>query len=121
MFDQQPPTLTQPEEARVEVVLSQTRTVVWLMAGEFGEEPDVAAILASLVSRPAWQARAACRGVGTAAFFPERGAGRPVQTLAYCERCPVRSECLAVSREVPGTVGVWAGTIQLGRRGMRAG
>ncbi len=86
-----------------------------------GDVPDVAAILAQLINRPAWHFEAACRGAGPAQFFPERGTRRPDAALAYCEDCTVRSECLAVELELAATTGVWDGTTGFERRGLRRG
>jgi len=56
-----------------------------------GDVPD----LFDVLGRPAWQAFAACRGVGTAAFFPT-GRGDPcTEARAICAGCEVRTECLA--------------------------
>ena len=86
-----------------------------------GDVPDVAALLAELVNRPAWHAEAACRGVDPALFFPERGERRPVAALAYCAECPVTAPCLASALELASTVGVWGNTTGLERRGLRHG
>jgi WhiB family redox-sensing transcriptional regulator len=80
---------------------------------------DVEVLLAQLVSRPEWHRRAACRGVGPDLFFPARSDGRPVQGLAYCERCPVRQECLTSAQELASTSGVWGGTTGRQRREIR--
>jgi WhiB family redox-sensing transcriptional regulator len=113
----QPPILTELEAAREGVALEQRRSVEWLMAPE---APELQSLL-DLFNRPAWHNQANCRGADPNLFFPEWGDARPVEALAYCARCPVTSECLAASTEVPGTVGVWASTMQRGRRGMRRG
>ena len=42
--------------------------LAWLMKPNAGA--SVGEILAELVNRPVWHADAACRGVGTATFFP---------------------------------------------------
>ena len=55
--------------------------------------------------RPSWMADAACRGVGTDAFFPGRGESTRA-ARAYCQRCAVVDECseyAAANHEV----GVW--------------
>lgn len=62
--------------------------------------------------RPAWHARAACRGVGTAVFFTARGESvEPAK--AYCDRCPVTNECLA---SADNGFGVWGATTVRERR-----
>lgn len=57
--------------------------------------------------RPEWQARAACRGLGTAQFFPSKG-GYAKFTLGLCERCEVAYECLGFGLETD-SVGLWGG------------
>jgi len=63
-----------------------------------------------LFQRPAWQARAACRGMDPAIFFPERRAGNGWscgEAKAVCATCPVTAECgEAGARE---WYGVWGG------------
>ena len=83
------------------------------------DPPDVGILLARLVNRPAWHRQAACRGAGPDLFFPERGSHRPVEALAYCEECSVRSQCLASAFEVASTVGLWGGMTGRGRQGLR--
>ena len=62
------------------------------------------------ITRPAWHAQAACRGVGTEAFFVE-GRGRANHTRKqavelYCSQCPVVAECREAGRhEAYGTWG----------------
>lgn len=76
---------------------------------------DVVAVLTSL-ARPAWHADAACRGMGPAMFFPERGA--PVAPAkAVCAGCPVAGPCAEAGR---GEVGIWGGTTAKGRRLIRS-
>ena len=42
-----------------------------------------------------WQDQAACAGAPTEIFFPDRGGASEVaKALTYCNRCPVRAECL---------------------------
>jgi hypothetical protein len=64
------------------------------------------------VDRPTWHARAACRGVGPAQFFPPRG--NPVRrvrsAVAVCERCGVAWECLSYGLD-NDCVGVWGGLV----------
>jgi hypothetical protein len=50
------------------------------------------------LDRPAWQAQAACRGIGPEAFFApridRRDRWRPEpEVIALCERCTVRHDC----------------------------
>ena len=100
---------------------TEAALLAWLMAPEAGDALDVAVILAELVHRPEWHREAACRGADPALFFPERGVHRPDAALAYCARCAVRSECLAVSLELSRTPGVWGGTTAMERRTTRRG
>lgn len=58
--------------------------------------------------RPAWWARAACRGQGPEQWFPERG-DRPDHAKAVCARCPVRAECLDAAVANREAAGVWGG------------
>lgn len=91
--------------------------MLWLMAPE---TPSVDELVAQLISRPAWHRRAACRGMGTDAFFPNRGESSAA-AVAVCEGCEVRSECLDAALERADTHGVWAGTSARGRRVLRRG
>jgi len=91
----------------------------WLISGD---PSDPYIWLASLTRRPEWHARAACRGAGTSAFFPSRGAnaGTQARARAVCSTCPVTEECLAYALAAPDTVGIWAGITGSERRPMRA-
>jgi WhiB family redox-sensing transcriptional regulator len=75
-------------------------------------------LLAALgYERPAWQADAACRGMGPDRFFPERGASsRPA--LDVCSTCPVMNECREFGLEE--RAGTWGGTTGNDRRRIRA-
>jgi hypothetical protein len=84
-----------------------------------GDLPDIADLVALLVTRPAWHAEAACRGRGTAAWFPAKGhtaeAGRALRS-----GCPVASECHAYALDYGEELrGVWAGTTHQERRRLR--
>jgi len=62
--------------------------------------------------RPAWHARAACRGM-TDVMFPVGDVGHPpdiAAATAVCDRCPVRRECETAGRSE--THGVWGGRRQ---------
>jgi WhiB family redox-sensing transcriptional regulator len=72
---------------------------------------------ASMFQRPAWQAEAACRGMGTALFFRDRGESTD-EAKAVCARCPVQIECLSYSLDGDDR-GIWSGTSERGRRAMR--
>jgi hypothetical protein len=68
-----------------------------LMADVHGEGLDAAhGLLRSLLARPAWHERAACRGVGTDVFYVERG-GSTDPAKALCDGCTVWAECLAAA------------------------
>jgi hypothetical protein len=58
------------------------------------EIPDV------FFRRPAWHAQAACRGMGTAMFFPGRTDDLD-DARAVCARCNVKADCLAAALEDP--------------------
>jgi WhiB family redox-sensing transcriptional regulator len=90
----------------------------WLISGE---QSDPFLWLAELTRRPEWHAEAACRGSGTSAFFPTRGAnaGTMARTRDTCSRCPVRPECLAFALADPDVTGTWAGTTGSERRQLR--
>ncbi len=64
--------------------------------------------LLDLIQRPAWMARAACRGTDVRLFFPAPGAS-PQPARELCEGCPVAQPCLdyALEHEVDGW---WAAT-----------
>jgi WhiB family transcriptional regulator, redox-sensing transcriptional regulator len=76
--------------------------VEWLMSPQAAE-------LEELVRRPAWQARAACRGTSLDVFFPEKK-GDYAQAKAMCAECPVCQECLVAAIADPGIAGCWGGT-----------
>ena len=66
------------------------------------ELPDLAAGILG-AGRPAWHARAACRGKGPAVFFAA-STGTAVEVCAGCE---VRPECAEAGEDEPE--GVWGG------------
>lgn len=114
----QTPTLTEPEEIRVKAALSQGRTVEWLMVAD--ETPDFEALFESILQRPAWHQRAACRGMGAEGFFPIRGEVMKFrQARVVCEGCEVRSECLGAALDTNERTGVWGGTSDRERRALR--
>lgn len=73
--------------------------------------------------RPAWHARAACRGM-TDVMFPVGDVGKGRDTASatpLCARCPVRSECADYGANEPD--GVWGGQyvgVRASRRGPRS-
>jgi WhiB family transcriptional regulator, redox-sensing transcriptional regulator len=71
-----------------------------------------------LLARPEWHRRAACRGVGADAFYPERY--RDLQPArAMCEACPVRAQCAEAG--VDDEHGVWGGVTPGERSRARTG
>ena len=66
-------------------------------------------LIAALMARPAWQARARCRGYGPEAFFDD-----PERAAATCAGCPVRSECAKAG--MSERFGVWGGLSERERR-----
>lgn len=66
-----------------------------------------------LLERPEWHQRAACRGVGTDTFFPERGES-VAPAKALCARCEVREPCAEAGEEQ--LHGIWAGVSARSRR-----
>lgn len=74
-----------------------------------------------------WMGRAACRGMDTRIFFPERGDWRALERAkAVCAGCPVTEECFAYA--VTGMMGggafvrdgVWGGRSGRQLRGSKA-
>lgn len=58
----------------------------------------------------AWRARAACRGVGPAIFYPERGDMASFDAAkGFCASCPVTEECWEASLAQDPRWGVWGG------------
>jgi WhiB family transcriptional regulator, redox-sensing transcriptional regulator len=78
---------------------------------------DVPSLADLVPARPPWMARAACRGVASATFFPSRGEATD-EARAYCAGCPVAGPCLSYA-VAEGLEGVWAGTSKAERRAMR--
>jgi WhiB family redox-sensing transcriptional regulator len=63
-----------------------------------------------------WRLAAACRGLDTKLFFPERGEDQ-YEAKIVCANCPVRAECLAAG--INEKTGVWGGTSERERRALR--
>lgn len=61
-----------------------------------------------------WTDRAACQGMPTAQFFPEKpglkGAEQKRTAMQLCARCPVRDQCRRTALAGMERAGVWAGT-----------
>lgn len=64
--------------------------------------------ISALLRRPAWQARAACRGADPATFFLDKG-GDPRPAKALCAACEVSAECLSYAAETGAEGGIWGG------------
>lgn len=82
-------------------------------------------VIASDRPTEAWKTRAACRGMDVNLFYPRRGES-VVAAVAVCNRCPVRSECLAYALEPPNDealnifrFGIWGGKSERARRRLR--
>lgn len=57
-----------------------------------------------------WTEQAACVGLPTEWFFPERGGAAAVgQAKAICHGCPVVGECLAFAFATATEDGIWGG------------
>lgn len=88
----------------------------WLTLND--ELEEVLAGLEQLLTRPAWQADAACREHPEIDFFPLNGDdARPAQRV--CSTCLVRDDCLAFATHDNSLNGVWGGTTEQ-LRGARA-
>jgi WhiB family redox-sensing transcriptional regulator len=83
-------------------------------------DPDAVNVLDEVTHRPEWHARAACAGQSVDIFFPGTG-GSVVAAKALCSSCPVRQECLSAALADPGTLGIWGGVSERGRRELRRG
>ncbi len=69
-----------------------------------------------------WVEDAACKGMDTNIFFPERGDkdGNIAKARATCKKCPVRQDCLdrALEFEIDN-FGIFGGYTATQRRGIR--
>lgn len=63
------------------------------------------------IDRPEWVEQAACYGIGTDLFFPDRpDAKKSIEKAKrICDGCTVRADCLAYAIET-NSPGIWAGT-----------
>ena len=69
-----------------------------------------------------WREHAACRGMDTRIFFPERGDNRREIALARqaCSGCPVKQQCLDVALSFPeDDFGIFGGYTSTERRSVR--
>ncbi|ALL79995.1 hypothetical protein AD006_32625 (plasmid) [Pseudonocardia sp. EC080610-09] len=65
-----------------------------------------------------WRDRGLCAQTDPEAFFPEKGGStRPAKRT--CDRCEVRSDCLAYALEHDERFGIWGGKSERERRQIR--
>ena len=69
----------------------------------------------ALTRRPAWHARASCRGMGPERWYPERGQSTDA-AMKICLTCPVRPDCLAFGVVHSPQIGIWGGASARTRR-----
>ena len=63
-----------------------------------------------MITAPRWMDEAACAGLPTDWFFPDRGgAGLAARAKAVCAGCPGRQECLGYARATGTLDGIWGG------------
>ena len=80
----------------------------------------VPAVYEHNTDRPGWFGRRACTPDQMHLFFPALGEDvRPAK--AICAGCPVRAECLNYALDNGIHNGIWGGTSELQRRGLRRG
>jgi len=78
-------------------------------------------VAAGMTVQP-WRDKAACRGMETNLFFPERGDNTAIkQAIEVCYGCEVRLECLAFAMQflVSELPGIWGGKSHRQRRRLR--
>lgn len=66
-----------------------------------------------------WRAKAACKGMDTSIFFPERGENKKVKKAKeVCSGCSVQQECAAYSLMFADNniTGIWGGMAGRDRR-----
>lgn len=84
----------------------------------------VAVSISAARSGSRWWERAACRGLDTELFFPDRGES-PAEAKAVCATCPVTEDCLwfalgkADDELRPQRSGIWGGETEFARTKMR--
>lgn len=66
-----------------------------------------------------WRDQAACRGMDTNLFFPERGHNATDEVKAACASCPVAQQCLDYAMALGDRFGIWGGTSDKQRRVIR--
>lgn len=79
------------------------------------------------MSRDWWQDRAACRGGGIGRWFADPRSAEAAEAVTFCERCPVRNECLEDALEWEGGAstkdrgGIWGGLTPMERARLHVG
>lgn len=75
----------------------------------------------------AWQAKAACRGPQSVAFFPpshlerkDDKERREARAKAICAACAVRKPCLAYAIRIRENHGIWGGLNEVERKQLLA-
>jgi WhiB family redox-sensing transcriptional regulator len=70
-----------------------------------------------------WRDQAACRRLDPDLFFPvgtsEASLPQIETARSVCERCPVLTACLRWALDAGQVSGIWGGTLEEERRGMR--
>jgi WhiB family redox-sensing transcriptional regulator len=98
-----------PPGSTVVLVIEPREDLAAIMRTRPGTDVSTAsARLVEMLRRPAWQAEAACRGMGHRAFFVERGADVRAPK-AICATCTVVDECRSYAAETGARDGIWAG------------
>lgn len=69
--------------------------------------------------RPPWMARAACRDMSPARFYPPPGESVDA-ALTVCAGCPVREACAQHAADNREIHGIWGGRTEAERRGDRS-
>lgn len=89
--------------------------VVWLMSPE-AEAPFS---LDELLHRPAWHARAACRGSGSTRWVTGGRRARHEEERAVCSQCPVSEPCFSYALADASLKGCSGGTAETERKRIR--
>jgi len=73
------------------------------------------------VTPPHWMIEAACRDADVNLFFPSPGNQSNREAVAYCQRCPVKAECLDYALQFPhrDLPGIWGGLNENQRNALR--
>lgn len=68
--------------------------------------------------RDRWWERAACKGMDTALWYPQRGDTHG-HARSICEQCPVQEQCRQEAFDRHETFGIWGGTSERQRKKQR--